>query len=737
MSRVTKSVETIKEVAKNPEYIRNIAIAAHIDHGKTTLSDNLLAGSGIISEELAGNQRFTDFDAQEQERGITIYSANVSMVHEYEGKPYVINLIDTPGHVDFGGDVTRAMRAVDGVVVLIDAVEGVMPQTETVLRQALKERVKPVLFINKVDRFIKELKLGPQEMIERFQKHVITVNRLIKKYAPSEFADEWQVDVNTGKVAFGSAYRNWAVSVPFMQKTGINFKDIIDATNQDKEKEIAKKAPLYEVVFDMVIKHLPTPPKAQKYRIGKIWTGDVDSKEGQAMVNFDQNAPVIGVITNVATDPHAGLVCTARLFSGTVREGQELKIVNIDKKVRIQQVSVFAGPRRINMQEIPCGNIVGLTGISDATAGYTICDPSLNVAPFEEIKHVFEPVVTKAIEAKNVKDLPKLIDVLRQRANEDPTIKVQISEDTGEMLVSGLGELHIEAKIERYLKEKGVDVVVSPPIIIYKEGVAKLSQEFEGKSPNKHNKFYIKVEPITEQLEEVLHNEDLPQGKIREKDKDYVVEMLVKGGMDRDTAKRCMYIHEDNIFLNMTKGIVQLNEVIELVLQATQQVLDAGPLADEPVKGMKVMLMDAKLHEDAIHRGPAQVYPAVRMAIKNAMLDAKAALFEPKQVMRIDAPSEYMGSVIKEVQNRRGQIIEMNEEEGVSIVTAKIPVAEMSGFESSLKSATGGKGFQSLVDVLFEKLPQDLQEKTILSIRKRKGMKEEIPKISEETDEES
>ncbi len=732
MSRVARSVDTIKEIAKKPKYIRNIAIAAHIDHGKTTLSDNLLAGSGLISEELAGNQRFTDFDAQEQERGITIYSANVSMVHDYEGEPYLINLIDTPGHVDFGGDVTRAMRAVDGVIVLIDAVEGVMPQTETVLRQALKERVKPVLFINKVDRFIKELKLGPQEMMERFQKHIITVNRLIKKYAPKEFQEEWQVDVNSGKVAFGSAYRNWAVSVPFMQKKNIGFKDIIEGTNADKEKEVAKKAPLYEVVFDMIIKHLPTPPEAQKYRIKKIWTGDIDSDEGKSMVEFNQNAPVIGVITNVTTDPHAGNVVTARLFAGTLKEGQELKIVNTNKKVRVQQVSVFAGPKRISMQEIPCGNIVGITGLSDVTSGYTFCDPSINVAPFEEIKHVFEPVVTKAIEAKNVKDLPKLIDVLRQRANEDPTIKVQISEDTGEMLVSGLGELHIEAKIERYLKEKGIDIVVSPPIIIYKEGVLKESNIFEGKSPNKHNKFYIKVAPVEEEIQKVLLSGDLPQGKIRDKDKDEVVNTLVEAGMDRDTAKRVLYIHEDNIFLNLTKGIVQLNEVIELVLTATQQVFDEGPLANEPVKGLKVMLMDAKLHEDAIHRGPAQVYPAVRTAIKNAMLDGKASLFEPKQILRIDTPSEYMGNVIKEVQNRRGQIIEMNDEEGVTIVTAKIPVSEMAGFESMLKSATGGKGFQSLIDVVFEKLPNELQEKTILSIRKRKGLKEEIPKISEE-----
>ncbi|UCD07588.1 MAG: GTP-binding protein, partial [Candidatus Aenigmatarchaeota archaeon] len=259
-------VPLIKELMKKPEHIRNIGIVAHIDHGKTTLTDNLLAGAGMISEQLAGQQLAMDFDKQEQERGITIYAANVSMVHEWGGKDYLINLIDTPGHVDFGGDVTRAMRAVDGVVVVIDAVEGCMPQTETVVRQAVKERVKPVLFINKVDRLIKELKLTPEQMQERFKNTITEVNVLIQKYAEEEYKDKFAVNVNDGSVAFGSAVRKWAISVPIMQKIGITFKDIIDMTEQGKEDELAKRSPLHGVVLDMIIQHLPNPLDAQKYR---------------------------------------------------------------------------------------------------------------------------------------------------------------------------------------------------------------------------------------------------------------------------------------------------------------------------------------------------------------------------------------------------------------------------------------------------------------------------------------
>ena len=516
-----------------------------------------------------------------------------------------------------------------------------------------------------------------------------------------------------------------------MQKTGISFKEIIDYTNQDKEEELSKKARVHEVVLDMVVKHLPSPDIAQKYRIERIWTGDVSSEEAKHMINTDDKGPLVAVVTNITFDPHAGSIVTARIFSGTIKEGQEVIDVNNNKKQRIQQVGVFMGPKRISMKEIPAGNIIAITGLSEVSSGDTLCSIGNEVAPFEEIKHVFEPVVTKSIEVKNVKDLPKIINLLKQRGREDPTIKIKISEDTGEILVSGLGELHIEAKIERYLKDKGYDIVVSPPIVIYKEGVIKESRIFEGKSPNKHNKFYIKVAPLDENIQTVIR-ERVPQGKIREQDKQNVAKTLAEAGLDPEEAKRVLYVRGDNILINMTRGIVQLNEVIELIMEAMRQVVDEGPLAHEPVMGMKVMLMDAKLHEDAIHRGPAQVYPAVRLAIRNGMVDGQAKLFEPKQVVRIDTPNDYIGDVIKEVQNRRGQVIEINEEEGSTYIIAKIPVAEMQGFEGALKSATGGKGFQSLIDVVYEKLPEELQHKIIMQIRQRKGLPLELPKIEEE-----
>ncbi|MBU5678457.1 MAG: elongation factor EF-2 [Candidatus Aenigmatarchaeota archaeon] len=707
----------LEKLMEQQEKIRDICIAAHIDHGKTTLTDNLLLGAGMLGEEVAGKALWTDFDKQEQERGITIYAANVSMVHEYEGEEYLINLIDTPGHVDFSGDVTRAMRAVDGTIILVCAVEGVMPQTETVVRQALRERVKPVLFINKVDRLIRELKLTPQAMQERFTKIINDVNRLILKYAEKEFGEKWLVNVENGSVAFGSAYRKWAISVPFMKKTGITFKDIIEYCTQEKDDELAKKAPLHKIVLDMVIRHLPNPKEAQKYRIDKIWTGEKDSKIYKDMIECNVNGELGAVVTKLVPDPHAGMVATARIFSGSIKKGQQVYLVGKQLEKRVQQVLLYKGPHYIQVDEVKAGNIVGIIGIPEAFSGETIA--SQPIAPFEAIKHIFEPVVTKSIEPKDPRNLTKVMEFLKQKSCEDPTLVVSINEETGEYLVSGLGELHIDAKIERPLRDRGIEIVATQPIVVYRETVEKESPIIEGKSSNKHNRFYIVVEPLERSVYEALVEGKIEEGIVKKKD---FWNLLVDYGMNKEDAKNTKSIYKRNVFIDATKGIQYLNETIEMILDAFEEACDEGPLAKEPCAGLKVKLVDAKLHEDAVHRGPAQVIPAIKFAIYEAMLQAKSTLLEPIQIIRIDLPEEYMGSVIDLIQNRRGQILDMKNELGTCIIEAKLPVAEMFGFEAALKSATNGKGFFSLIDVKFEKIPEELKDITIKKIRERKKL---------------
>ena len=426
MGRKEEMAKKVKELMKDPVHIRNTGIAAHIDHGKTTLSDNLLSCAGLMSEDLAGKQLVLDFDEQEQARGITINASNISMVHKNKGQDYLVNLIDTPGHVDFGGDVTRAMRAIDGCIIVVCAVEGKMPQTETVVRQALKEKVKPTLFINKVDRLIRELQLSPEELQNRFVKIINEVNKLIKNAAPPEFKDSWQVSVTEGSVSFGSAYYNWAINVPYMKKSGITFKDIIEHCMNDTQKELSKKSPLHEILLDMMVTHLPNPLVAQKYRIPQIWKGDLESAVGKDMLECNPNGHLGMVVTKIVQDPHAGEICVGRLFSGTLKTGQEVWIVATKNKRRVQQVGIFMGADRENLEVVPCGNIVAVTGLKEAIAGETICTGDEPITPFEAIKHYSEPVVTVAVEPKNTKDLAKLVEVLRQVSKEDPTLVAKI-----------------------------------------------------------------------------------------------------------------------------------------------------------------------------------------------------------------------------------------------------------------------------------------------------------------------
>jgi elongation factor 2 len=712
-------------IASDPKHIRNIATSAHIHHGKTAFTDNLLAAAGLMSEKAAGDldQGMATWQhADEQERLLTVDAANVSMAHTFEGEDYLINLIDTPGHVDFGGNVTRAMRAVDGTIVLVCASEGIMPQTETVLRQALRERVKPILFINKVDRLIKEMMFTPEQMQERFKEIVVKFNRLIEAIAEPEFREKWKVDIMNGSVAFGSARDNWAMSVPFMKKKNVSFKDILNIynkTEEEREKWVWDNAALYEVMLDAVIKHLPNPAESQVYRIPKIWRGDLDSEFGKSLMTCNPNGEVAFVITRILIDPKGGREISAgRLYSGTIKPGMEVYLSIQKAKQRIQNVYIYRGIKHEMIDSIQCGNIIALTGIK-SRAGETITlEPQ---TPFEEMKHIFEPVITKAIKPEKPGDLPKMIEVLRQVSKEDPSIKIEINEETGESLMSGMGELHLEIIENRIKTEKNMNIITSPPIITFRETITKESPEAEGKTPNKHNRLYFKAEPLTDEIYQAMKDGKIPEGRVKKKD-DLLWNALEEAGMDSKTSRKVRDIFKGNMFIDETRGVVYINEIMEMVLDMFEDVMSAGPLAKEACNKVKISLVDVKLHEDAIHRGPAQMYPAVRDGIRGAMMMGNPIMFEPMQILQIDAPTEYTGDVSKLIQNKRGQLLEMDNQGMMTMIKAKMPVAELLGWSSDLRSATGGRGNSSIADQTFERMNSDLQAKVIKQIKDRKGL---------------
>ena len=724
MGRKEDNIKKATEVMHILPQIRNLCIAAHIDHGKTTLSDNLIAGAGMMSSDLAGAARVLDFDEQESARGITINAASASMVHAVDDTDYLINLIDTPGHVDFGGDVTRAMRAVDGCFILACAVEGPMPQTETVVRQALKEKVKPVLFINKVDRLINELQVTPEDMMNRFQETITKVNKLIKQFAPEEFKKEWQVSVLDGTVAFGSAYHNWGITIPYMKKSGVSMTDIFRYCNEEKQKELAQAAPVHEVLLDMAVTKLPSPVEAQPYRIPNIWTGDLESPIGKAMMACDPEAELAMMITKIWMDPHAGEVAVGRIYSGAISQGESVFAIGAAKPERVQQVSMMVGGDRITVPKVVAGNIAAITGIRSAAAGVTLSRDK-DFTPFEAIRHYSDPVVTVAVEPKSMKDLPKFIDALRSLAKSDASLQVMTNQETGEALLAGMGELHLEITVYRLEEEQNIKVKVSPPIVVYRESVEgnNKGRSFEGKSPNRHNRFMMECEPLSAEVVAALREGHFGNGTIRSGDAKEIGNKFGEFGMDKDQMRKIYAINGTNVLVNDTKGIQGLHETRELIIEAFNEVCKKGPVADEPVMGMMVRLVDAKLHEDAIHRGPAQTIPAVRNGIKGAMLRARTVLMEPMQRSHVSVPNDWLGQVTREITNRRGIIEDMPSEGEATTVIGTLPVAETFGFSNDIRAASQGRAVWNSENIGFEMLPPQLFDKVVGEIRTRKGLK--------------
>lgn len=719
-------VEEITKLMGNPEQIRNMAIIAHVHHGKTTLTDSLLVQAGLISKQVAGDVLYTNYEAIEKDRRMTIKSANISLGFSYKERDYMINLIDTPGHVDFGGHVTRSMRAVDGVVLVVDPVEGIMPQTETVLRQALKEKCKPVLFVNKTDRLLSELRLTPEQTFERLLELINAINRLIDQYCPEEFVGKWKVSVEGGSVCFGSAYDKWAISKYIMEKYKINFKQVFQLTQEGPEglKKLQEVAPIDEATLAMIVDHLPTPTVAQNYRIPQIWHGDLETVEAKAMRSVDKSAKTNIVVFSIMYDQHSGEVAVGRVFSGVAKKGVELNISGKANPQKIQQVGIYMGQDRVLVDHIPAGNIAALIGLKDISVGDTLSEEKIE--PFEQITHYSKPVVTKAIEAKDSRDTAKLIQALRTLSKQDPTIKVEINQETGEHLVSGMGELHLEVIETKLRDEFSVPITTSEPIVVYQETIERgLPEAIESKSPNKHTKFWIKVEPLKQSILDALEKGEIREGPPKGQ---VAIESMITAGLDRPTAKGVMYVKNNCMLVDASKGVQYLNEVMELFIEGFQEAVRDGPLAREKCNGVMVSIMDATIHEDPVHRGPAQVIPAARRGVYAGMLICGVTLMEPKQLFKINIPQEYMSDVITLLQGKRGVVQNITQDREQMSIEAKMPVSEViKGFSNGIRSTTQGRAIWYYEFAGYEKLPKDLQDKIVREIRTRKGQPPEPP----------
>jgi elongation factor 2 len=697
-----KQIAQIQELMSRKELIRNIGIIAHIDHGKTTLADSLLAGAGLLSTKMAGMARVLDYLEEEQKRKITIKTANISLLYKTGGTPYIVNLVDTPGHVDFTGKVTRALRVIDGAVVVIDAVEEIMAQTEIVTKQALDERVRPVLFINKVDKLIVELRLNEEQIQKKLDQIISRFNDLIETYAEPQFKNQWKISGSSGNVAFGSALHGWGFTMNMAKKNGVKFSDIAKAYADGTEVNLKTALPVYEAVFEMAINVVPNPRDAQAYRIEKIWDGQIASKIGSALVQCGDDAPAIVFVTNVHSDAEGDSVATGRVFSGRVKKGDKLHLVDALAETQVKEVSIDMGSLREEVSGISAGSLASFTLTGRLKAGETLVDLAHQavMVPFEGICYVSEPVVTLAVEPKKTQDIPLLLDALEKLSREDPNLKVSADKQTGEYLLSGMGELHLEIAIHELKNTFGIDVTVSSPRVVYMESVQKRGVVALAKSPDKQSSFWVQVMPEIEEA---------------------------STSAEEDSASVLSVDEHRNVLLDYSTKTEQVSEAdLEAVIAGFEYACKAGPLCGEPVRHLKVNLVDLQLSQGG--GGGSEVMRGVGKAIFGSFLSADPILLEPVYKIIISVAAELAGESSRILTTRHGKVTLFEQKGLLTIITGFIPVCETFGFSKELRTTTSGRAFWQMFFDHWEKMPQKQALEVIGDLRKQKGLAPDVPK---------
>jgi elongation factor 2 len=697
-----KQILEIQQLMGKKELIRNIGIIAHIDHGKTTLADSLLAGVGLLSTKMAGMARVLDYLEEEQKRKITIKTANISLLYKATGTPYIVNLVDTPGHVDFTGKVTRALRIIDGAIVVVDAVEEIMAQTEIVTKQALEERVRPVLFINKVDKLIVELQLNEDQIQKKLDQIINRFNDLIETYAEPQFKNQWKIDASLGNVAFGSALHGWGFTMKMAKQKGIKFSDITKAYAVGQQMNLRTTLPVYGAIFEMAINVVPNPQEAQAYRIGKIWDGQINSNIGKALVQCGDDAATIMYVTNVHFDPNGDTVATGRVFSGKAKKGDRLHLVSALSETEVNEVSIDMGSLREEVTEVSAGSLASFTLTGKVKAGETLVDLAHKntMVPFEGICYVSEQVVILAVEPKKTQDIPFLLDALEKLASEDPNLKVTADKQTGEYLLSGMGELHLEITMHELKSIFGIDVTISSPRVVYMESVQKKGSVALAKSPNKQNSFWVQVMPETEDA---------------------------TTSTEPDSGSVLSVDEHRNVLLDCSGKTEQISEeALEAIIAGFEYACRAGPLCGEPIRHLQVNLDDLELNQNS--DSGSEIMRGVSKAVFGSFLTADPVLLEPIYKIIISVATELAGESSRILSTRHGKVTLFEQKGLLTVISGFIPVSETFGFSKELRSATSGRAFWQMFFDHWEKMSSKLSLEVVVDLRRRKGLASEVPK---------
>jgi elongation factor 2 len=723
-----KEISEILNLMEKTENIRNFGLVGHIDHGKTTLSDSLLSEAGFLSPDLAGEARALDFLEEEQRRGITMKSANISLYYEksLEGhEPFLINLVDTPGHLDFSGKVTRALRLVDGVVVVVDAVEEVITQSETVIKQALQEGVKPVLFINKVDRLIRELKLSDEKIKNKYSRIIKSFNTLIERYADPPFNKKWKVSPLAGSVAFGSALHKWGFTLKIFEGGILKFKDIRERYNKDTYTkdtyaDLANFFPIHKAILEMVVDHLPNPIEAQKYRIEKIWDGNINSELGKVMVNCDPEGPLIVCLSKVQVDKH-GLISTGRIFSGRCSQKDEVFLLNENSYEKIQRIAIFMGQRREQVENIPVGNIVAIEGLKKIKSGETIIDSNKidEMVPFESVKYVTTPVVTVSIEPEYLRDLDRMKELIENLLIEDPNLKFDINQENGEFLLSGAGPLHLEVTANE-IGKRGVNVSISEPRAVFKESCRKNSSIISVKAPNSPSSLKLKIERLDDKTIRFFQNIDYKTIKPFAKLKETLNEKTSLSEEEIENFWMCDY--DQNILIY--KGEFELNKFHkDAILEIIEKIHLNGPLCGEKIAEIKITIEDLNIQNILDENIFTELSVMFYEAIKKGLNEAELILLEPIYHTIIQLPPEYIKNTITLLTKYSAKIKTIDQDkEYQAVMEILIPVRHSIKFAEEIRSTSSGRAFWQNEFYAFMEVPQYESKKLIQDIKFFKGI---------------
>ncbi|MBD2251408.1 elongation factor G [Nostoc parmelioides] len=681
----------------NPlEKVRNIGIAAHIDAGKTTTTERILFYSGIIHKigEVHEGTAVTDWMDQERERGITITAAAIST----SWKDYQINIIDTPGHVDFTIEVERSMRVLDGVIAVFCSVGGVQPQSETVWRQADRYKVPRIAFINKMDRTGANFYRVHEQMRDRLRANAIAIQLpigsendfkgivdLVRKRAyiynndqgtdiqetdiPADLQD--QVEEYYTKLVEAVAETDDALMTKYFDGEALTEEEIRSALRQGTIAGTivpvlcgsAFKNKGVQLMLDAVVDYLPAPTEVPPIQ-GTLANGDTVERRA------DDNEPLAALAFKIMADPY-GRLTFVRVYSGVLKKGSYVLNATKNKKERISRLVLMKADDRQDVEELRAGDLGAALGLKDTLTGDTITDEGAPV--ILESLFIPEPVISVAVEPKTKNDMDKLSKALQSLSEEDPTFRVNVDPETNQTVIAGMGELHLEILVDRMLREFKVEANVGAPQVAYRETIRKSVTNVEGK--------FIRQSGGKGQYGHVVIN--LEPGE-------------PGTGFE---------------FVSKIVGGVVPKEYIGPAEQGMKESCESGILAGYPLIDVKATLVHGSYHD--VDSSEMAFKIAGSMALKEAVLKASPVLLEPMMKVEVEVPEDYIGNVIGDLISRRGQIESQSTEQGLAKVASKVPLATMFGYATDIRSKTQGRGIFTMEFSHYEEVPRSVAETII------------------------